>query len=122
MQALETFRRADAARPRRSRRPSLFTRTSHHAESIVMNRFVAGVILALVLCTPSVNGQCLGWEEGFGYPTVDGEIYAVEFFGNQLYLGGNIRSAGGIRNAHLIRWDGTRGEIDRELGRRTASG
>jgi hypothetical protein len=75
---------------------------------------VATALLAIGASLLSANAayaQCRGWTDGFGYPTVDGEIYAAAFFddgsGSALYLGGNIRAAGEIRNQNLLRWDGT---------------
>lgn len=66
---------------------------------------------AWLLPTSTALSQCLGWNDGFGYPTVEGEIYAAAFFddgsGSALYIGGVIRSAGSIRNQNLLRWDGT---------------
>ena len=46
------------------------------------------------------------WDNRFSFPGVDGEVRAIAVNGNEVYLGGAFRSAGGVIALNIAKWDG----------------
>lgn len=46
------------------------------------------------------------WSGKFSIPGIVGSIHATGSDGQNLYVGGNFKSAGGIRTNNIVKWDG----------------
>jgi hypothetical protein len=47
------------------------------------------------------------WDDRFGSPGANGEIYAMAVRGNEVYVGGYFSTVGGVQATNVARWDGT---------------
>lgn len=51
-----------------------------------------------------------GWYQGFGYPGIDGTVLVTEINGDDFYVAGWFRHAGGVAARNLAKFDGETGQ------------
>jgi hypothetical protein len=47
------------------------------------------------------------WDNNFGVPGANGDVLAMAFIGNRLYVGGAFTEIGGVNANRIAQWDGT---------------
>src|SRR5690349_16088856 len=65
-------------------------------------------VFSLLALAGLASAQCPSWMPGFGLPGTTGVTRAIAAFNGELYVGGDLTSAGGLPASQLARWTGSR--------------